>query len=57
VDLEDPTRSPDAYIPLQQNDFVFVDRSSSVTLQEVLSYVSTVAVLITAGLTIAAQTK
>lgn len=57
VNLDDLTRTVDAEMILHEGDFIYVPRSSGVTFQEVVSYVTTAALLTTAVLSIINQTK
>jgi NADH:ubiquinone oxidoreductase subunit F (NADH-binding) len=57
VDLADAAKVRESDLALTQGDFVFVDASSGVTVQEVLSAITTAAVLTTAVVTVINQTK
>jgi len=57
VDLQDLKKVSEASLLLTHGDIIFVDRESGVTLQEVLSYLTTAAVLTTAIVTVINQTK
>ena len=52
VDLDRPNDPIHGNIDLQHGDFVMVGTKSSITMQEILSYVTTAAVLTTAYITI-----
>jgi len=57
VNIEDLTKTQDGDMVLNDGDFVFVPRSGGLSVQEVVSYVTTAALLTTAVLTIINQTK
>jgi SLBB domain len=57
LDLADATKVRESDLALLQGDFVYVDTSSGVTMQEVLSVITTAAVLTTAIVTVVNQTK
>ncbi len=57
VNIEKLTKINDADLLLSQGDYIFVDRSSSITLSEVLSGITTVAVVTTAVISVINQTR
>jgi protein involved in polysaccharide export with SLBB domain len=52
LDLDDPTRLHEEAVALQQGDFIFIGRSSAVTVDRIMQYVTTAVVLLTAYVTI-----
>ena len=52
VDLDAPTRLTEEAISLQQGDFIYIGRASSITADRIIQYVTAAVVLLTAYVTI-----
>jgi len=57
MNLDNPSKVNEADLTLHQGDFIYIGLSSAITVQEVLSYLTTAAVLTTAIVTVINQSR